>query len=308
MSRIRVVSPFVLALVLSACGAGTVAAPAETARAPAASPPLPTPAVPRAPQSDPPAAAVSPAPSPAPRESPPVAPATKPSAPATAPPAPPAPPARPEPPVAPAPPKPLPPAPPRAAPTEPPVAQPVAPVVPPSAPPVARAPAGDVAFVGPDVCKKCHFVEWRSWKKTPLARALDALRPTPKDDATRFAAKERANLDPSRDYSTDVTCLACHATGSDAIAGDATSNPSLGCVSCEACHGAGTKYAAHKTEAIALDKNAKIGRDELTRLGLVIPDAAVCARCHNERNPTHADDRFDFETAKLKVHEHPATK
>ena len=160
------------------------------------------------------------------------------------------------------------------------------------------------AFVGARVCQKCHFTEHKSWKKTALARSLDALKPTAKEDAVRFDAKQRAGLDPARDYMTDAKCLECHTTGYGGVDGYPASPDVLGSVSCESCHGPGARYVKYKSEGVERNKDAKFPREDLVLQGLVVPDASVCARCHNERNPTHADDHFDYEAAKAKVHVH----
>ena len=161
-------------------------------------------------------------------------------------------------------------------------------------------------------CKTCHFKEAKAWAKTPLAKSMDSLRPTAAADAVRFEKKKRAGLDPARDYSTDATCLACHTTGHGGEGGypaDPSATPAataraaaMGSVSCESCHGPGARYAKFKSDTLAASPDGKIAIADLTPLGLVRPDAAVCATCHNERNPTHADDKFDYETARALVH------
>jgi Cytochrome c554 and c-prime len=293
-----------LATFAAGCGAEKDTSPPVVARAPAAEP---LPAAPSAAKDTEKAVTPAPVPQPAPVvkadpvpepkvETQPPAPVPAPVPPVVAPEPPPVPP-KPEPappaqePVPPSPPEPAPPAP-RA--TEPVTPPPVAP----TAPPV----ASKDAYVGWKSCQKCHFAQMKAWKKSPLSRALDALKPTVADDAVRFDAKQRAGLDPARDYSTDKTCLECHTTGYGEGGGYPAAPEVMGCVSCESCHGPGARYVAHKLEIVEKDKDAKIPVEQLVALGLVIPDASVCARCHNDRNPTHADDRFDFETAKAKVH------
>jgi hypothetical protein len=190
-----------------------------------------------------------------------------------------------------------------------------------SAPPVAqsppRPPAGTAGeYVGDKACQKCHFQQHKSWRKTPHARALATLAPTPADQAALRDAKTRAGLDPERDYAADAACVACHVTGF----GEATGFPAdpraseeaaraaktLGSVSCEACHGAGSRYVKHKIAAVERDKDAKFARADLEPLGLVAPDERLCARCHNERSPTRPAGGFSVADAKAKVHDHPA--
>lgn len=188
-------------------------------------------------------------------------------------------------------------------------------------PPAADAPAprpteGGADYVGDKACQKCHFQQHKSWKKTPHARALAALAPTPPDQAALRDAKTRAGLDADRDYTADAACVACHVTG----LGEATGYPAdprasegaaraakaLGSVSCEACHGAGARYVEHKTRTVERDKDAKFARGDLEVLGLVAPDERLCARCHNDRSPTRPAGGFSFADAKPKVHDHPA--
>jgi len=58
------------------------------------------------------------------------------------------------------------------------------------------------------------------------------------EDAVRFDAKQRAGLDPARDYTTDAKCLECHTTGYGGVDGYPASPDVMGCVSCESCHAA----------------------------------------------------------------------
>ena len=264
--------------------------PAPDAVSPAVPPPVPV-AIPAPEPPSPPKVESKPVPAPAPE-----------------PPSPAPPPEPPKP--APEPPMPQPPAP------VPPVVQPPAPPVPPPAPkepeaapptpapPAPQAPpASGAAYVGSAACMKCHFAEAKSWKKTTLAKSMDALRPTAREDSVRFDAKTRAGLDPAKDSTTDATCLACHTTGYGATKGYPAA--SMDSVSCEACHGPGEKYVAHKLQAIAANKDAKFAQADLVALGLVVPDESVCARCHNAKNPTNADDHFSYAAAREKVHSHP---
>ena len=168
-------------------------------------------------------------------------------------------------------------------------------------------------YVGDSVCKKCHFKQHRYWKKTGLAKAMDSLKPTAEaDDKDLFAAKKAAKLDPAKDYSTDASCLACHTTGYGKPGGYPV-NPaasdeakaaaeSMGKISCEACHGAGSLYVEHKNKALEADKEAKFTFDGLSKVGLSQPDEANCKTCHNDQNPANATSTFKFDDAKGAVH------
>jgi hypothetical protein len=178
-------------------------------------------------------------------------------------------------------------------------------------PPTPPPPRPQDAYIGGKSCKKCHLKQYRAWSKSPLARSLATLRPSPADDP-RAAAKRRVGLDPTKDYATDASCLPCHTTGHGARGGfparpDASPEAAalaqaMGSVSCEACHGPGARYVAFKKARMLANRNAKFTFEELAPLGLVRPDASVCAGCHNARGPTHATDPFEFGRDRLKVH------
>jgi len=170
--------------------------------------------------------------------------------------------------------------------------------------------AATAEYVGSDACKKCHFKQHRYWKKTHKVDTLAALRPTTEaDDKARFDKKTKAKLDPKKDYSTDKACLPCHTTGMGKKGGypedgkaDEDMMKSMGQIGCESCHGAGSLYVKHKTDALEKDKEAKFTFEDMEPLGLVQPDEKVCTACHNEKAGTQPAEPFDFETAKKKVH------
>lgn len=127
---------------------------------------------------------------------------------------------------------------------------------------------------GRDGCRKCHLKQYRSWEATPHATAHDKLEG---DDAN------------------NPECLQCHTTGMGKPGGfvSRAETPKLLGVQCEACHGPGSDYS---------DKELMKDRDASVAAGLVIPDAATCQGCHNERSPQFKG--FDFEEYKAKgVHE-----
>ncbi len=165
-------------------------------------------------------------------------------------------------------------------------------------------------YVGSNTCKKCHFKQHRYWKKTKKAHAIDTLRPTTEaDDKVLFDKKKAAKLDPAKDYSKDAKCLQCHTTGygkpggfPDDGSADEDAQKNLGQVGCESCHGPGSLYVKHKTDAIAKDKDAKFTFEKMAPLGLVHPDKDTCATCHSGKGPTTPAEAFDFEKMKTKVH------
>jgi hypothetical protein len=168
-------------------------------------------------------------------------------------------------------------------------------------------------FIGPKKCKKCHFKQYKDWSKSTLASTMDSLKP-----GQAVEAKKAANLDVEKDYTKDATCLPCHVTGY----GTETGFPALvegkawteeetkraeihGSVTCEACHGPGSKYSPFKKE------NKQFKRAEIAALGAYSPvEAKHCTNCHNDKSPTFKGQEFDFEKEKKgeKVHRHQKLK
>jgi hypothetical protein len=122
--------------------------------------------------------------------------------------------------------------------------------------------AGDL--VGPETCKGCHPAAWSSWKDGPHARALESLPPA-----------RRA----------DKRCLSCHSPAADA---------GMSGVGCEACHGAGRRYAA-----TYVMRDAELAR----AVGLADPGERTCLGCHTESTPSLG--KFDY-ARKVKLIAHPS--
>lgn len=176
--------------------------------------------------------------------------------------------------------------------------------------------AGDdePGYIGPKGCKKCHFKQHKDWKKSELAKAFDRLKPGQCEEA-----KKAAGLDPAKDYTKDPKCLKCHTTGY----GTATGYPAVvegkawteeetaraetfAGVTCEACHGPGSKYSVFKKE------NKEFKRAQIAELGAYSPVTAEnCTPCHNEENPTaKKGEVWDFEKHKASdaMHKHQELK
>lgn len=159
-------------------------------------------------------------------------------------------------------------------------------------------------FISQKDCKKCHFQEHKSWKKTVHAAALEALKP-----GERAEAKTKAGLDPAKDFTKDAACLACHVTGygkaggypelKDAWSEDETKNAKDNeGVGCESCHGPGSLYSAHKKD------HEDYKREDIVKMGMQAPVTADnCTGCHKaEGNPTAGEGyAFDFEEMKKKT-------
>ena len=165
-------------------------------------------------------------------------------------------------------------------------------------------------YIGPENCKKCHLKQYKSWKGTPMAKSLEALKPKAAADK-----KKAGGIDPEADYTADPKCLKCHTTGYGtesgypAVVKDKPWTPEeqaraalLPGTTCEACHGAGSLYAPYKKD------HEQFKLEEIQKLGATTPPKAEqCMSCHVKECPAMpADYVFDFEKGKksTNVHEH----
>jgi len=152
----------------------------------------------------------------------------------------------------------------------------------------------EAVYEGSKSCQKCHFKEYGSWQKTKMAKAFESLKPNQAAEA-----KTKAKLDLAKDYTKDPSCVVCHVTGygkpggyPEVVAGKeftaeekvrAALNEGVGC---EACHGPGGKASAFKKD------NKAYKWEEVAKLGMIHPDEASCAGCHNAKSPTYVEFKF----------------
>ena len=142
--------------------------------------------------------------------------------------------------------------------------------------------ADKASFEGFKVCAKCHDRHEEEWRKTSHAKAFDSLKPN-----VKAAAKEKAKLDPAKDYTQDKDCLGCHVTGYGEAGGYRVGMPAaeasvLAHVTCESCHGPGSIYRKEHGEAQERLKRQgnRTERKVLPAMGQYFDYATVCARCH----------------------------
>ena len=153
--------------------------------------------------------------------------------------------------------------------------------------------AGEAHYIGADKCAKmCHKAvtkgeQYGIWQKSKHAQAFAAL-------ATPAALESAKKAGVTGDPAKAEACLKCHVTGSAALR-DSTCTDKEG-VSCEACHGAGSNYAKL---SVMKDKKAAIAA------GLVMPNEAVCVKCHNTESPNYKPFVF-ADAVKLIAHPKPA--
>lgn len=140
--------------------------------------------------------------------------------------------------------------------------------------------AQDYEYVGAKKCKMCHNKpatgdHYKKWADSKHAHAMESLK---------------------GDEAKDPKCLKCHSTAgsvkSDLIV---TLTVEEG-VSCESCHGGGSKYFPN---AIMKDK------EKAKANGLKIPDEKTCIACHNAESPHFKG--FNYKEAKEKI-AHPTIK
>ncbi len=156
-------------------------------------------------------------------------------------------------------------------------------------------------YVGVKSCKMCHFKQYKTWKKTRMAKTFEVLKP-----GANAESKAKLKFDPQKDYTKDPLCLSCHTTGFGLPGGykipkDGDSKAVKAAkanegTTCEACHGPGSKYIAiHKT----IMSKKSYTPQELFQAGQYKVSAGVCTTCHNRRNPMAGPDyRFDYEKSK----------
>jgi len=134
--------------------------------------------------------------------------------------------------------------------------------------------AQEFKYIGADKCKMCHNkpekgAQYDSWAAGPHANAMKSL--TGAD-------------------ATNPKCLKCHSTASAVDAKAIATLTAAEGVSCESCHGPGSRY-----KAIPIMKN----QAQSLANGLIIPDEKLCRTCHNEESPTFKG--FDFAKYSAKI-------
>lgn len=161
-------------------------------------------------------------------------------------------------------------------------------------------------YLGSKSCKMCHIKQHKSWSESKMAKAFEQLKP-----GVAKEAKEKAKLDPNKDYTKDPECLACHTVGFGKPGGYAI--PKEGDapdamkeregVGCESCHGPGSLYSPHMKE----HKDYKLA--DVKAMGLIVPDEKSCQECHNDKSPFFDKAKWNFEEMKKTgSHEHVEMK
>lgn len=137
--------------------------------------------------------------------------------------------------------------------------------------------AQDFEYVGAKKCKMCHNkdakgAQYKQWATTKHASAMKSL---------------------NAEEAKDPTCIKCHSTYGSVDQDLILSLKITDGVSCESCHGPGSKYFPSGTM-----KN----REKAMAKGLIVPTEAVCITCHNDESPHFKG--FDFAEYSKKI-SHP---
>ena len=127
-------------------------------------------------------------------------------------------------------------------------------------------PTAGATYIGVKACKKCHFKQHRTWKKTKHAKAWDTL-------PEKYRSADQKDEDGR-------ICVSCHVTGwgeqdRGGFQDPAQSENLLG-VTCEACHGPGSKHG--EVGKKVMDEKRKFAEGEKT---FIRPTTTRCSECHN---------------------------
>lgn len=170
-----------------------------------------------------------------------------------------------------------------------------------SAPAKPAAAAVKFDYVGVKKCAMCHKNvakggQFQQWEKSAHAHALATLQ----GEKAKTIATEKKLAKPA---SESPECLKCHVTAFPVMANLATAKVTLEeGVSCESCHGPGSGYSP-----MNVMKELVAGTKEPKAVGLTLPDAATCQRCHNAESPTFKGFKFEEMAAKI-AHPDPTRK
>ena len=138
-------------------------------------------------------------------------------------------------------------------------------------------------YVGNTKCKMCHLKQYKAWAETKHAKALVNLKNADAKTAADMATALKVEL--KGNPADNEACVSCHVTGFQLAGGypaaDSVKTAVVMNVTCEACHGPGSKH----TTAATAEKKKFINR------GVT---AKMCTQCHTaETSP-----KFNFEAFK----------
>jgi len=147
--------------------------------------------------------------------------------------------------------------------------------------------AKDPQYIGANKCKMCHRKpdkgdQFSAWSKGPHAYAMESL----KTDRAKEVGAQMNIHDPV----SSPACISCHSTFGSIDAELAKGLRLDEGVSCESCHGPGSMY---KSASVMRDREMSIS------MGMILPEEAVCRKCHNSKSPTFKS--FNYGEALKKI-------
>jgi len=200
-----------------------------------------------------------------------------------------------------------------------------------------QASEGNAKYIGKEGCRECHTKLYKSYEdlfrrgqKKPrrlphstdilgnLKEAKKSFAESQREEGhSKYKTKEkqRVNLakldiDWEKDYSKDGKCLKCHATGYGTESGYDPKKPNrnLSGVTCEACHGAASKYVPYMEKAAE-----KYQRVEALKYGMIElhkdnGKKSCVDTCHQKTDDCPIiravdDYSFDWEKRRHKAHD-----
>lgn len=154
--------------------------------------------------------------------------------------------------------------------------------------------AQDYEYIGAVKCKMCHNksttgMQYKKWSEARHSNAFETL-------------KSEKAIENGKKHGIDKPwesekCLKCHSTYYGASEDLMLTITAEEGVSCETCHGPGSKY---KSMAIMKDHDKSVAN------GLIVPGKELCVKCHTpEGNDFYKE--FNYEEALKKIaHPNPA--
>ena len=167
--------------------------------------------------------------------------------------------------------------------------------------------AAELRYLGVTRCSNCHMEGGPSavmeWSQGPHARAYQTLL----SEKAKQIGASMSIVQPE----ASTQCLVCHVTAVAKTFQKHGSAPYTEGVGCEACHGAGQKYASYrvmKKLSNLKTRKPKLLRSYAKKVGFHVQGAEVCFQCHVKKrvyqglsflNPTYKP--LDFETSLMKI-------
>lgn len=145
-----------------------------------------------------------------------------------------------------------------------------------------KGPAEGATYAGSNKCRMCHLKEYKAWQQTAHAHAMATLKSGDEKAIAAMATALKVELKGSAAEAPE--CVQCHVTGYQIAGGypaaDSSKTAAVTNVTCEACHGPGSKHIAASRD----EKKNFINHDVT---------AVTCVQCHTSTT----SPKFEAESA-----------